>query len=69
MRAIVERAVPRPVTPLYAELSAALQVQLHAALTGQKGPAAALSEAAAQMRADPGAGPRPDAPGTDGLAG
>jgi multiple sugar transport system substrate-binding protein len=51
VRAIVERAVPRPVTPLYAELSAALQVQLHAALTEQKAPAAALAEAAAHMRA------------------
>jgi multiple sugar transport system substrate-binding protein len=50
VRAIVQRAVPRPVTPLYAELSAALQVQVHAALTGQKRPADALSEATAQMR-------------------
>ena len=49
-RAIVERAVPRPATPVYAELSAALQVALHAALSGQKQPAPALSDAAAQIR-------------------
>ena len=50
-RAIVDRAVPRPVTPVYSELSGILQVQLHRALTGQLEPAAALSMAAAEMRA------------------
>src|SRR5262249_26567009 len=50
-RRIIERAVPRPVTPVYAELSEALQVQLHAALTGQLDDARALAEAARDMRA------------------
>ncbi len=49
-RTIIEHAVPRPVTPAYAELSAVLQVQLHRALTGQAEPAAALHEAATQMQ-------------------
>jgi ABC-type glycerol-3-phosphate transport system substrate-binding protein len=38
--------VPRPVTPVYAELSELLQVQLHRALTRQREPADALHEAA-----------------------
>ena len=60
VRAIVERAVARPVTPLYAETSAALQVELHAALTAQKAPGAALAAAAARMRTILAqAGPRP----------
>ena len=50
-RAIVDRAVPRPVTPVYSELSGILQVQLHRALTEQVEPRAALSLAAAEMRA------------------
>ena len=50
-RAIIERAVPRPVTPVYSELSGILQVQLHRALTEQAEPRAALSLAAAEMRA------------------
>jgi ABC-type sugar transport system permease subunit len=33
--AVVERAVARPSTPMYAELSSVLQVQLHRALAGQ----------------------------------
>jgi multiple sugar transport system substrate-binding protein len=49
-RAIVERAVPRPVTPLYSQLSEILQVRLHRALTRQQEPRAALAEAAAEMR-------------------
>jgi multiple sugar transport system substrate-binding protein len=50
-RAIIERAVPRPVSPVYSELSEILQVSLHRALTGQQEPRAALQEAAARMRA------------------
>ena len=50
-RAIVDRSVPRPVTPVYSELSGILQVQLHRALTEQVEPRAALSLAAAEMRA------------------
>jgi len=47
---VVRRARPRPVTPLYAELSQALQTRLHRALTGQATPRDALAEAAAAMR-------------------
>jgi multiple sugar transport system substrate-binding protein len=50
-RAIIERAVPRPVTPVYTQLSGILQIHLHRALTGQEAPAAALSSAATEMRA------------------
>jgi multiple sugar transport system substrate-binding protein len=49
-RRVIERAVPRPVTPLYSELSQILQVSLHRALTRQQDPAAALRDAAASMR-------------------
>jgi multiple sugar transport system substrate-binding protein len=49
-RAIVERAVPRPVTPLYSPLSEILQIRLHRALTRQQTPRAALAEAAGEMR-------------------
>ena len=48
---IIERAVPRPVTPVYGQLSEILQVSLHRALTRQQEPRAALQEAAAAMRA------------------
>jgi multiple sugar transport system substrate-binding protein len=50
-RAIIERAVPRPVTPVYTQLSGILQIHLHRALTRQEAPAAALSSAASEMRA------------------
>jgi multiple sugar transport system substrate-binding protein len=49
IRRIIEHAVPRPVTPVYAELSELLQVSLHRALTRQQEPAAALHESAAAM--------------------
>jgi len=51
VRAAIESAVPRPVTPIYTELSGLLQVQLHRALTGQASPADALHAAALQMKA------------------
>jgi multiple sugar transport system substrate-binding protein len=50
-REIVERAVPRPVTPVYTELSQILQVRLHRALSGQQEPQNALRDAAREMRA------------------
>ncbi|NIR46439.1 MAG: extracellular solute-binding protein [Gemmatimonadetes bacterium] len=50
-RRIIERAVPRPVTPVYTQLSQLLQIRLHRALTGQQEPRAALEAAAAEMRA------------------
>lgn len=49
-RAAIESAVPRPVTPVYTELSRILQVWLHRALTGQTEPRDALRDAAAEMR-------------------
>jgi ABC-type glycerol-3-phosphate transport system substrate-binding protein len=48
---IINRAVPRPVTPVYTQLSEILQVSLHRALTRQQEPQAALVEAATAMRA------------------
>jgi ABC-type glycerol-3-phosphate transport system substrate-binding protein len=48
---VLEAAVPRPATPVYSELSEILQVRIHRALTGQQLPAAALQDAAREMRA------------------
>jgi multiple sugar transport system substrate-binding protein len=50
-RRIVDAATPRPVTPVYSELSAILQVALHRVLAGQDEPRPALDRAAQQMRA------------------
>jgi multiple sugar transport system substrate-binding protein len=50
VRRILDAAVPRPVTPVYNELSEILQVRLHRALSGQQAPDAALYEAAREMR-------------------
>jgi len=50
-REIIEHAVPRPVTPVYTELSEILQVQLHRVLTRQDDPARGLARAAAEMQA------------------
>src|SRR5262249_37323273 len=36
IRLVIATAVPRPVTPVYSELSEILQVQIHRALTGQQ---------------------------------
>jgi ABC-type sugar transport system permease subunit/ABC-type glycerol-3-phosphate transport system substrate-binding protein len=46
---IVEHARPRPVTPLYSEISRALQIELHRALSHQEEPSAALAAAAREM--------------------
>ncbi|HET7564314.1 MAG TPA: ABC transporter substrate-binding protein [Gemmatimonadaceae bacterium] len=51
VRDAIRHAVPRPVTPIYTELSGLLQIQLHRALTGQATPADALHEAARGMEA------------------
>jgi hypothetical protein len=48
--AIIGRAVPRPVTPVYSQLSEILQISLHRALTRQQEPRHALQEAATAMR-------------------
>ena len=50
VRAALDAAVARPVTPVYTELSEILQVELHRALSGQETPEAALRRAAADMR-------------------
>ncbi|MBA3658615.1 MAG: ABC transporter substrate-binding protein [Gemmatimonadales bacterium] len=50
-RAIIEHAVPRPVTPVYTQLSDILQIYLHRALTRQLEPAPALAGAATEMQA------------------
>jgi multiple sugar transport system substrate-binding protein len=51
LRDALRAAVPRPVTPVYSELSDILQVRLHRALTGQQTPSDALDDAAREMRA------------------
>jgi hypothetical protein len=43
--------VPRPVTPVYSQLSEILQIALHRALTRQQSPREALQAAATAMRA------------------
>jgi multiple sugar transport system substrate-binding protein len=50
LREALDAARPRPATPVYSELSGLLQVRLHRALTGQQSPAAALADAARDMR-------------------
>jgi multiple sugar transport system substrate-binding protein len=50
-REIVEAAVPRPVTPVYTQLSEILQVQSHRALSRQVEPGPALARAASEMQA------------------
>ena len=50
IREALEAAVPRPITPVYSELSDILQVRLHRALTGQQSPASALRDAASEIR-------------------
>ncbi len=49
-RRIIDAAVPRPVTPVYTELSSELQVHLHRALTDQERPGEALALAADRLR-------------------
>jgi ABC-type glycerol-3-phosphate transport system substrate-binding protein len=50
-REIIAHATPRPVTPIYTELSQILQIHLHRALTRQREPAEALAAAAREMEA------------------
>ena len=49
-RRIIEAAVPRPVTPVYSQLSSILQVSVHRVLTRQQEPRPALADAAAAIR-------------------
>jgi multiple sugar transport system substrate-binding protein len=48
-RRAIESATPRPVTPIYTELSEILQIELHRALVRQAEPADALNSAAARI--------------------
>jgi multiple sugar transport system substrate-binding protein len=48
-RRAIESATPRPVTPIYTELSEILQIELHRALVGQAQPQEALDAAAAKI--------------------
>ena len=50
-RRIIEAATPRPVTPVYTQLSEILQIHLHRALTRQAEPPEALARAAREMEA------------------
>lgn len=49
VRKILESATPRPVTPVYNELSETLQIHLHRALSGQTSSEEALRQAAREM--------------------
>jgi multiple sugar transport system substrate-binding protein len=49
-RRAIESATPRPVIPIYSQLSELLQIQLHRALVRQATPEEALRTAAGQMR-------------------
>jgi multiple sugar transport system substrate-binding protein len=49
-RRVIEYAVPRPVTPVYNQISEILQIHLHRALTRQSTPAAALARAQGEMQ-------------------
>ena len=49
-RRIIERAAPRPVTPVYSQVSEILQVHLHRALSRQQEPEPALRQAAVELR-------------------
>ena len=51
VRRLLDAATPRPVTPVYSELSEILQVRVHRALSGQQEPADALRDAAREIRA------------------
>jgi ABC-type glycerol-3-phosphate transport system substrate-binding protein len=50
-RRAIESATPRPVTPIYTELSEILQIELHRALVRQAEPWDALNSAAARINA------------------
>ena len=50
-RRAIESATPRPVTPIYTEMSEILQIELHRALVRQAEPRQALDEAAARINA------------------
>jgi multiple sugar transport system substrate-binding protein len=50
VRMLIDGAVPRPVTPVYTELSHLLQIHLHRTLSGQETAAEGLRRAGDEMR-------------------
>ena len=48
---VFETAQPRPVTPFYPDVSNAIQVRIHNALTGQATPSAALAALTSDLTA------------------
>ena len=48
---ILQNSLPRPVSPVYTDLSNLIQVNVHQALTKQVSPAAALSALQTQLQA------------------
>jgi len=51
LKPVFETAQPRPVTPFYPDVSNAIQVRVHNALTGQASPSAALSALQTDLQA------------------
>jgi multiple sugar transport system substrate-binding protein len=51
MQPIVQTALPRPVSPFYPDISQAIQLRVHSALTKQTSPAAALSQLQSDLQA------------------
>jgi len=48
---VFQTAQPRPVSPFYPDISNAIQVRIHSALTKQSTPAAALSALQSDLQA------------------
>jgi len=48
---ILQNALPRPVSPFYPDISQAIQLRVHQALTKQTSPAAALSALQSDLQA------------------
>jgi len=51
LQPILQNSLPRPVSPVYTDLSNIIQVNIHQALTNQASPAAALSALQSQLQA------------------
>lgn len=50
VQSIVQNALPRPVSPVYPDISQAIQLRVHQALTKQASPSAALSSLASDLQ-------------------
>src|SRR5207248_8144088 len=51
LKPVFDTAQPRPVTPFYSDVSNAIQVRIHNALTGQSSPQAALTALTSDLQA------------------